>query len=66
MAEAGRLVPPYPVENCANSKCQCALDEEVGAYVFKIHDTGKICVFCGDCARYVELNAATQFSLIAL
>lgn len=67
MSEPGRLLPDYGgITNCANSDCRRELDEEVGAYLFKAHDDGKICVFCGDCARYVELNAREQFSLIAL
>lgn len=66
MSELGKLVPPYPVEQCANADCLRALDEAEGAYLFKVLDDDKLCVFCDDCARHVELNASNQFMLVAL
>jgi hypothetical protein len=70
-AKAGKLVPPYGgVEHCANTDCLRTLSEKEGegdgAYLFKNNTTGKICVLCGDCARYVELSHREQFTLIAL
>lgn len=69
--QPGKLLPPYGgVEHCANTKCLRPLSEEEdqgdGAYLFKVHATGKMCVFCGDCARHVELNNREEFTLIAL
>lgn len=67
----GKLVPPYGgIEHCANTTCLRPLSEDQdkgdGAFLFKCHDDGKLCVFCGDCARHVELNNREQFTLIAL
>jgi hypothetical protein len=71
MSTPGKLEPPYGgVTNCANTTCERELSEDAdkgdGAYLFKNHASGKVCVFCGDCARHVELNHREQFTLIAL
>lgn len=63
----GCLVPPLPTDHCANVDCERALPAEgVDAFLFKDLGTGKLVVFCEDCATYVELNARTQFALVAL
>lgn len=71
MSTPGKILPPYGgVTNCANTDCERELNEDPdkgdGAFLFKIHESGKVCVFCGDCARYVELNNREEFTLIAL
>jgi hypothetical protein len=66
MSTLGKLVPPYPVEHCANSDCQRPLGPDDGAYLFKNLTSEGLCVFCEDCAAYVELNARTTFALVAL
>ena len=67
MAEPGRLMPDYGgVEVCALSTCQKPLGEELGAYLYKDLESNKLVVFCGDCARYVELNHDHRFKLVAL
>lgn len=65
-AVPGKLVPPYPVDNCANNACQMALLEAAGAFLFKNRVSGKLVVFCDDCARHAELNAREQFALVEL
>jgi hypothetical protein len=60
----GKLVPPYPQDHCANVDCDGPLDD--GAYLFKDQDSGKLVVFCDDCARHVELNHPLRFKLVAL
>lgn len=66
MLELGRIKPPYPVEKCANADCVNELSEELGVYVYRDLELNKLVFFCGDCARYVELNAVQRFKLIAL
>jgi hypothetical protein len=66
-AELGRLLPPYGgVKSCAASHCQAELIEEIGAYMYRDLDTGKLVIFCGDCGRHVELNHPERFKLVAL
>lgn len=68
--EYGRLVPPFPVEHCANGACPPPDDlfplHEHGAYLYRDLTTDKLVVFCGDCARHAELNASARFKLVAL
>jgi hypothetical protein len=65
IAELGRLLPDYGgVTQCAASICQSPeLNEEIGAYLYKDLESGKLCVFCGNCARHVELNHSERFIL---
>ena len=70
MAELGRVLAPYGgIEHCANIDCKRTLDEDRGAYLYrdltKEGGTG-LCVFCGDCALYVELECPDRFKLIML
>lgn len=60
----GKLEPPYPQDHCASASCGGLLDD--GAYLFKDQDSGKLVVFCDDCARHVELNHSLRFKLVAL
>ena len=63
----GRLAPPYPYEHCASTTCDRQLrSAEDAAYLFKDQDSGKLVVFCEDCAAHVELNHAVRFRLVAL
>jgi hypothetical protein len=63
----GRLVPPYPVEHCANVTCQRPLrTADDAAFVYSDQDTGKLVVFCEDCAAHAELNAPLRFKLVGL
>lgn len=67
--ELGRLVPPLPVEHCANVDCVYTTREqleEAGAYLYRDLETGKLGVFCGDCARYSELSCRERFLPVAL
>lgn len=68
--ELGRLRPPFPVDSCANCDCPHDADlstlNEHGAYLYTDLETTKLSVFCGDCARYVELVASHRWKLIAL
>jgi hypothetical protein len=66
--EFGRVLAPYGgIENCAADICKApALDEEKGAYMYRDLESGKLVIFCGDCARYVELNRPERFKLVAL
>lgn len=66
--QLGRLLPPYGgISHCANEDCQCALTEELGAFMFKVVSTDKLCVLCGSCAIAVELlPAPKEFVLVAL
>jgi hypothetical protein len=66
VATLGKLRPPYPYDHCANSECGRPFAETDGAYLFKNLETNGLAIFCDDCARYVELNARTQFALVAL
>lgn len=67
-SKLGKLVPPFPVELCANSTCQQTLDQEKsdGAYMFRDLTSGKIVIFCGHCAPGIELNHRDRFLLIPL
>ncbi|MCA1571012.1 MAG: DUF3846 domain-containing protein [Chloroflexi bacterium] len=66
-ARKGRLVPPYPVEHCAAADCQRPLrTREDAAYLYTDQDSGKLVVFCEDCAAHVELNHPLRFKLVAL
>lgn len=60
----GKLAPPYPVDHCSRADCQGPLDG--GAYLYKDLESDKLCVFCDDCARDVELNHGHRFKLVAL
>ena len=65
--QLGRLVPPYPVDHCANVDCERPLvTAEDAAYLYKDQDTGKLVVFCEDCSAHVELVAPVRFKLVAL
>jgi hypothetical protein len=67
--ELGRLRPPYGgIEQCAHVDCphDGALSEEVGVYLYRDLESAKLVVFCGDCARYAEMNAPERFLLVAL
>lgn len=64
--QLGRLRPPYHRDDCAAAHCQQLLDETIGAYLFTDLETRKLVVFCGDCARHVELNCRTRFALVPL
>jgi len=66
-SKPGRLVPPYPFDNCANTACEKALSEDRGgAYLYRDLRSGKLAVFCDYCSRYVELNFPQTFILIGL
>jgi hypothetical protein len=62
----GKLVPPYPVEHCANADHPGEDDWPDGAYLYRDLVSDKLVCFCGDCARYAELAASERFKLIAL
>lgn len=72
----GRLNEPYPVEHCANTDCERPLTAEDcegtswavpdGAYLYRDLSNGKLCVFCDDCARYVELSHPERFKVVPL
>lgn len=64
----GKVMPPYGgVERCVSASCRRVLSEDTGgAYLFKNRHSGKLCVFCEDCAAYVELNNREQFALVEL
>lgn len=65
--QLGRLVAPYPVEHCAADDCLRPLrEQDDAAYLYKDQNSGKLVVFCEDCAARVELNAPLRFKLIAL
>lgn len=64
MSDLGKLVPPFPVERCAASNCRQQLDKT--AFLFTNLDTGKLSVFCGECALWVELSAHDKFRLVPL
>lgn len=69
--ELGRIVSPYGgVPHCANSECPhedtTATLDEFGAYLYRDLESDKLAVFCGDCARYAELEAPERFKVIAL
>lgn len=67
MSQPGKLVPPYPYLDCASSSCCKPLAEETGgAYLFKDRDSGKLVVFCDDCAADIELNHRQRFGLVEL
>lgn len=66
LPELGRLRPPYHRDDCSSSTCGRLLDEDAGAYLFTDLGTRKLVVFCGDCARHVELNCRTSFALLCL
>lgn len=65
-SKPGKLAEPFPVEHCANVDCARAFTPGDEAYLYKILDTGKLCVFCDDCARHVEMNNPTDYALVAL
>lgn len=68
-AQLGKLLPPYGgIKLCANSTCQQELDEEksAGAFMFRDLESGKMVIFCGQCAPGIELNHSTRFLLIPL
>lgn len=61
--EDGRVLPPYGgCTRCADSTCQARLDEEAGAYLFTDRTTGKLVVFCGDCALRIDLHDGVRFA----
>lgn len=62
----GKLAEPYPQDHCASDVCGMALKDSDGAYLFTDLESGKLVVFCDDCARHVELNHRTRFWLVAL
>lgn len=62
----GKLVPPYPVEHCANAICLTSLADADGAFLYRDLESDKLVVFCDDCARYAELSAGERFKLVAL
>jgi hypothetical protein len=66
--QPGRVLPPYGgIKNCAADICKDPpLNEEKGAYMYKDLETGKLVIFCGDCARHVELNHRERFLLVPL
>lgn len=68
--ELGRLRTPFPVNHCSSASCPHPEDiaclNDHGAYLYKDFDSGKLVVFCGDCARHVELNHSHRFRLVAL
>lgn len=68
LRELGRLCPPYGgIERCAADICKSPqLGEEKGAYMYRDLEGGKLVIFCGDCARHVELNRPERFRLVAL
>lgn len=67
-SELGRLLPDYGgVKRCASDICKDPpLGEEKGAYLYRDLTTDKLVVFCGDCARFAELNLPERFKLVAL
>lgn len=67
-SEFGRVLAPYGgIERCAADICQSPeLNEEAGAYMYRDLEGGKLVIFCGDCARYVELDHPERFKLVAL
>jgi hypothetical protein len=66
LAEFGKLRPPYPVDHCALAGCERSLTDDVGVYLYRDLETGKLVVFCDDCARHVELNHGERFKLVPL
>lgn len=71
MSELGKVLPPYGgIEHCANVDCphpdEVATLDQHGAYLYRDLDSDKLLLFCGDCARHAELNAAERFKLVAL
>jgi hypothetical protein len=68
-AKLGKVLAPYGgIELCANSDCQQELDEDAsgGAYMFRDLRSGKLVIFCGECAPGIELNHSDRFLLIPL
>lgn len=63
----GKLKPPFPVTRCPSSSCpDPELTEETEAYLFSDLETGKLIVFCGPCAAYVELHRQDRWRLVML
>lgn len=62
----GLLVSPYPVDRCAADHCRVELTAETEALLFTNLETGKLTVFCGACALFVELNRRDRFALVML
>jgi hypothetical protein len=63
----GKLVPPFPVDTCASASCpDPVLTEETEAFLFTDMESGKLIVFCGGCAAYVELHRADRWRLVML
>lgn len=66
-ATPGKLAWPYPAKHCANSACLkdfASADDE--AYLYNQLATGKLVVFCDDCARHVELLDPPAFASVPL
>lgn len=56
-AEWGRMLPPYGgITRCAGEHCRQDLTEEVGAYLHRNLDDGKLYALCGPCSRQAELT----------
>lgn len=67
MAELGKLAWPYPVRHCANVACVKPFESvEDEAYLYNSLASGKLVVFCDDCARHVELLDPPQFASVPL
>jgi hypothetical protein len=66
MGIPGKLVPPYPVENCANADCPHGSLTDRDAFLYRDQDDDTLVIFCDDCARHAEINAPLRFLLIAL
>ncbi len=63
----GKLKAPFPVARCASSSCpEPVLSEETEAFLFTDLETGKLIVFCGGCASYVELHRSDRWRLVML
>jgi hypothetical protein len=76
MSKLGMLVPPYPVEHCANVDCAKEFhvtfhgaETWIPAFLFtdlESSPANKLVVFCEDCATRAELEWRHRFLLVAL
>lgn len=65
MCEEGRLVPPYPVDECRAIGCEGGFDQH-GAYLHRNRENGKLVVLCGACSMKAQMNDPLRLPLVAL